>query len=142
LISSQTVDVLIVVVTVSMAATPPLFKLYNWATGRLTKNVEPKYEREISEENQVIIAGLGRVGQVVGRILQARRIGFAALEKSADQVDFVRRFGNNIYYGDASRLELLRAAKADQAVVLVLAVGNVEASLKIAILVRKHSLNL
>ncbi|MBT7649017.1 MAG: glutathione-regulated potassium-efflux system protein KefB, partial [Rhodospirillaceae bacterium] len=138
LISSQTVDLLIVVVTVSMAATPLLFKLHDWLTGRLTKNVEPEYEREISEENQVIIAGFGRVGQVVGRILQARRIGFTALEKSADQVDFVRRFGNKVYYGDASRLELLRAAKADHAVVLVLAVGNVEASLEIARLVRKH----
>ncbi len=78
----------------------------------------------------MIIAGFGRFGQIVGRVLRAKRIGFTALEASSAQVDFVSKFGNKIYYGDASRLDLLRAAKADKARVFVLAIDDVEASLR------------
>jgi voltage-gated potassium channel Kch len=92
----------------------------------------------IEEENRVIIAGFGRFGQIVGRILRARRIPFTALEASQAQVDFVRRFGNKIFYGDASRLELLRAASADKAQVLVLAIDDVEASVRTADMMQRH----
>ena len=74
----------------------------------------------------------------MGRILRVRRIGFTALETDAEQVNFVRRFGNKVYYGDASRVELLRAASADKAVLLVLAIEDVERSLATARAVRKH----
>ena len=138
LMDERTADMLIVVVTLSMAATPLVFKAGDWLNARLEREAEPEYERHIEEENRVIIAGFGRVGQIVGRILRVRRIGFTALEASAEQVDFVRRFGNRIHYGDASRVELLRAAKADKAVLFVLAIGNVERSLAAARTVRKH----
>ena len=138
LMDERTADMLIVVVTLSMAATPLVFKAGDWLNARLEREAEPEYERHIEEENRVIIAGFGRVGQIVGRILRVRRIGFTALEASAEQVDFVRRFGNRIHYGDASRVELLRAAKADKAVLFVLAIGNVERSLATARTVRKH----
>ena len=95
-------------ITLSMATTPLAFKAGDWLNARLGPEAKPEYERHFAEENRVIIAGFGRVGQIVGRILQARRIGFTAIEASAEQVDFVRRFGNKIYYGDASRVELLR----------------------------------
>jgi voltage-gated potassium channel Kch len=81
---------------------------------------------------KVIIAGFGRFGQIVGRILRAKQIAFTALEASQTQVDFLRRFGNQVYYGDASRLELLRAANADNAEIFVLAIDDVEASVKTA----------
>ena len=87
---------------------------------------------------KVIIAGFGRFGQIVGRILRARQIAFTALEASQTQVDFLRRFGNQVFYGDASRLELLRAAHAENAEVFVLAIDDVEASVKTAELIRKH----
>ena len=87
---------------------------------------------------KVIIAGFGRFGQIVGRILVAKKIAFTALEANQTQVDFFRRFGNQIYYGDASRLELLRAAHAENAEILVLAIDDVETSVKTAELVRKH----
>ncbi len=135
-------DLLIVVVTVSMAATPLLLKLNDWWSRRTTVSSEPEYERQIEEENQVIIAGFGRVGQMVGRILQARKIGFTALESSAEQVDFVKRFGNKIYYGDATRVDLLRAAKADKAVLLALAIEDVERSVATARVVRENFPNL
>ncbi|MCE2482135.1 MAG: monovalent cation:proton antiporter-2 (CPA2) family protein [Alphaproteobacteria bacterium] len=142
LMDERTADILIVVVTLSMAATPLAFKAGDWLNARLEREEEPEYERHIEEENQVIIAGFGRVGQIVGRILRLRRIGFTALETSVEQVDFVRRFGNRIYYGDASRVKLLRAAKADKAVLFVLAIEDVERSLAAARAVRKHFPNL
>ena len=134
----RTADMLIVAVTLSMAATPLAFKAGDWLNARLERKSEPEYERQIEEENRVIVAGFGRVGQIVGRILRLRRIGFTALETSAEQVDFVRRFGNKVYYGDASRVELLRAARADKAVLFVLAIEDVERSLATARAVRKH----
>ena len=138
LMEGRTSDMLIVAVTLSMAATPLAFKAGDWLNARLEREPEPEYERHIEEENRVIIAGFGRVGQIVGRILRLRRIGFTALETSAEQVDFVRRFGNKVYYGDASRVELLRAARADKAVLFVLAIEDVERSLATARAVRKH----
>ena len=74
----------------------------------------------------MIIAGFGRVGQIVGRVLRMRRISFTALESSVAQVDFVRRFGNKVYYGDASRLEVLQAAGAARAEVFVLAMDDID----------------
>ena len=138
LVDGRTADMLIVAVTLTMAATPLALKAGDWLNARLEPEAEPEYERHIEEENQVIIAGFGRVGQIVGRILRLRRIGFTALETSAEQVDFVRRFGNKVYYGDASRVELLRAASADKAVLFVLAIEDVERSVATARAVRKH----
>jgi glutathione-regulated potassium-efflux system ancillary protein KefC/glutathione-regulated potassium-efflux system protein KefB len=71
-----------------------------------------------------------------------RKIGFTALEMSQEQVDVVRRFGSKVYYGDASRLDLLRAAKADKAEIFVLAIDDVASSLKTAATVKKHFPNL
>jgi voltage-gated potassium channel Kch len=87
---------------------------------------------------KVIIAGFGRFGQIVGRILAAKKISFTALEANQTQVDFLRRFGNQVFYGDASRLELLRSAHAENAEVFVLAIDDVEASVRTAELIRKH----
>jgi voltage-gated potassium channel Kch len=89
-------------------------------------------------DSRVIIAGFGRYGQIIARLLRAKRIRFTALEISPAQVDFVRRFGNKIYYGDASRVDLLRAAKADEARIFVLAIDDPEASVQVASTVRHH----
>ncbi len=90
----------------------------------------------------VIIAGFGRVGQIVGRVLNMRSIAFTALDASPDAVDSVRKFGNKIYYGDASRLDLLRAAKAQDAKVLVVCVDEMAAALTIVRTAQKHFPNL
>lgn len=132
-------DLLIVVVTLSMAITPLLFLLNeNVFSKRAEPAKEPDYDASEKDEVQVIIAGFGRFGQIPARILRAKRIPFTALESSSAQVDFVARFGNKIYYGDASRLELLHAAKADKAKLFLLAVDDEETSLKIAASVQKH----
>ena len=130
-------DLMIVVVSLSMAITPLLLSMRNWS-GRRMPAAEPVYDAIDAGESRVIIAGFGRFGQVVARVLRLRRIPFTALESSFEQVEVVRRFGNKIYFGDASRLELLRAAKAERAAVFVLAIDDVENSLKTAQLVKRH----
>jgi glutathione-regulated potassium-efflux system protein KefB len=85
----------------------------------------------------VIIAGFGRMGQIVGRMLRAQKIPFTALESSVDQVDFLRRFGNKVYFGDPTRPELLRAAHADRAEVFVITTDDPEANLHVARVVKR-----
>jgi glutathione-regulated potassium-efflux system ancillary protein KefC len=86
----------------------------------------------------VIIAGFGRYGQIVGRMLYANGLGATVLEHDAEQVEAVRRFGWKVFYGDASRLDLLRVAGAAAARVFVLAIDDIEQSVEIARLVREH----
>ena len=136
-------DLLNVAVTLSMAATPFLV-LFNERVVQpfMEEHKEPEYDRIDEPGNPVIIAGFGRFGQIVGRLLRMKQIPFTALEANAENIDTLRRFGSKVYYGDASRFELLRAAKADQAKFLVLAVDDVEASVKTAEMARKHFPNL
>lgn len=82
------------------------------------------------KEGRVIIAGFGRFGQIVGRVLRARGIAFTALEADPAQVDFVQQFGNKVYYGDAARPDLLRAAGAGESDVLVVAVDDGEVAVR------------
>lgn len=132
-------DMLVVVVSVSLLVTPLLVALNEryLASGdaRLRK---PPYDRIEPREHRVLIAGFGRFGQIVARTLRSKQIPFTALETSFEQVDFVRKFGNEIYYGDASRLDLLRAARAETAEAFVLAIDDIESSLRTAEMVRKH----
>jgi glutathione-regulated potassium-efflux system ancillary protein KefC/glutathione-regulated potassium-efflux system protein KefB len=136
LLDEDLIETLVLAVTLSMLLSPLLLLAVERIAGRARREREP-FDR-IDEENRVIIAGFGRFGQIVGRILRARRIPFTALESSQAQVDFVRRFGNKVFYGDASRLELLRAARVDKADVLVLAIDDVEASVRAADTMRRH----
>ena len=133
------VDELILAVTMSMVVTPLLFLGSNAIFRWRQKNREPEtYEMPTDDDPQVIIAGFGRFGQIIGRILQAKRIRFTALEMSTHQVDFVRRFGDKVYYGDATRIDLLRAAGADKAEVFVLAIDDMGRSLRTAEIVTQH----
>jgi len=106
--------------------------------GTATREAQREFDTVEVPEGAVIIAGFGRVGQVVARTLRSRHIPFTALEASFEQVDFVRRFGNKIYFGDASRLDLLRAAGAERARAFVLAIDDVEASIRTAEMVKRH----
>ncbi|MGE5240357.1 MAG: monovalent cation:proton antiporter-2 (CPA2) family protein, partial [Bacteroidota bacterium] len=132
-------DRLIVVVSISMAVTP-LLVAFNERFLRIGQSTEAptEFDRIEPREHRVIIAGFGRFGQMIARTLRMKKIPFTALEASFEQVDFVRRFGNKIYFGDASRLDLLRAARADLAEIFVLAIDDVEASVKTAEMVKKH----
>ena len=139
LLSRQTADLLVIVVTLSLVTAPLLIAAADALAGRLRPAAAaPAFDDIVSEEPRVLIAGFGRFGQIVARVLRARRIRFTALEVSQAQVDFVRRFGNKLYYGDASRLEMLRAAGAEHAELLVLAIDDVEASVRTAEMARRH----
>ena len=139
LIDPELADLVVIVVTLSMIATPLLINSHAWLEERFAPAVAaaPFYVPEPIEP-RVLIAGFGRFGQIVGRVLAAKGIRFTALENSQAQVDFVRRFGNKLYYGDASRLDLLAAAGAAHAEVLVVAIDEVEASVRTAELARRH----
>ncbi len=132
-------DRLTLVVALSMAVSPLLLMLGDRLT-RLAQEKAPvrAYDEMPDESSEVVIAGFGRVGQIVGRLLLARGVSFTALDADAGQVDTVRRFGLKVFYGDAAHLDLLYAAQVDKAKVLVLAIDDVEASLRTAELVRRH----
>lgn len=135
MMAAATADLAILVVTLSMAATPLLVAL---ADRGLSRETEPRpYDHIDDEDTPVVVAGFGRVGQIVARVLTMRHIPFTALEINPHHVDFVRQFGNKVYYGDATRLDVLRTAGVPKARVLVLAVGNVDASLRIVERVRE-----
>jgi len=99
---------------------------------------EPVYDAIEDHGNPVIIASFGRFGQIVGRILKSKGIGFTALESNPEQVEVVRRYGNKVYFGDASKIELLRAAGAGKARFFVLAIDDVERSMATAKTVRHY----
>lgn len=132
-------DLLVATVTLSMMLTPFAVQGVAWFNRRnRAEDKTPDYDTPAESEHPVIIAGFGRVGGIVARMLRAKRIGFVALEANPDQVDFVRRFGAKVYYGDASRVEMLRAARAEEARVLVLAIASVEVSLRTVHMVQTH----
>jgi glutathione-regulated potassium-efflux system protein KefB len=139
ILDAHMADFLVLVVTLSMMVAPLILGLHDRVRQALVSAEPGKPFDTIDEsDNRVIIAGFGRVGQIVSRVLRARRIKFTALDSSQTHVDFVRRFGNRIYYGDASRLDLLRAAGAESAELFVLAIDDVDASVRTAELVRTH----
>ena len=131
-------DPLAVAVTLSMIATPLLLKLDDFAQSLAPKKEAEEFDMLPDEQGHVVIAGFGRMGQIIARLLRAKGIPFMALDASPHQVDLVRRFGSQSYYGDASRLDILRAAQTDKAIAFVLTVPDVDASLQTAATVRKH----
>src|SRR6266702_1709389 len=103
-----TAQLLVVVVTVSMLLAPLAFEAHERGLARWTeRHATPEFDAITGPGNPVIIAGYGRVGQIISRVLRMCGVPFTALEVSYQQVDFVRRYGSKVYYGDASRLELL-----------------------------------
>jgi monovalent cation:proton antiporter-2 (CPA2) family protein len=138
LLDTATSDLLILAVTLSMMLAPLLLIAYEAIAGHTASASEAAYDDIDAHDKPVIIAGFGRVGQIVARVLQMKGLPFTALDSSPTNVNFVRRFGNEVYYGDPSRLDLLRAAGAESARVLVLALDDVEASVRTATLAREQ----
>ena len=137
--STAQVELLVVVVTLSMLVSPLLFILEDKVlTPWLDREPERAYDTIEADGNHVVIAGMGRVGQVVARVLKMKNIPLTVMDIDAAQVDTLRKFGIQVYYGDASRLDLLEAAKAGEARLFVLAIDDPEASYKTAELVRRH----
>ena len=138
ILDSHTVDLLILAVTLSMMIGPLLLLAQEAVAVRMKSRAARPFDEIEDQDIKVLIAGFGRFGQIIGRILVARRIPFTALDSNQTHVDFVRRFGNKVYYGDASRLDLLRAAGVEKASVFVLAIDDVDASVRAATLIREY----
>lgn len=127
------------VAAVSMAATPVLFALSErFVIPRLEAEPVPDFDTIEAADAPVIICGFGRFGQIVARVLRMHGIAFTALERDPGQVDVVRRFGNKVYFGDPTRPDLLRAAGAEQAKLLIVALDNMEDVLRVVEVVRRN----
>src|SRR5450830_1130194 len=111
----QTAALLVVVVTLSMVATPLLL---------------------LAQDKPIVIAGFGRFGQIIGRLLAANKIGVTVLDHDPDQIELLRKFGFKVFYGDATRVDLLVAAGIEKAKALVIAIDNVDDSLALVDAVR------
>jgi glutathione-regulated potassium-efflux system ancillary protein KefC len=132
---------LVAAVALSMLLTPLLLVATDrWLTPRLAARRDGPQMKEIDvpQHAPVIIAGFGRYGQTIGRLLNANGLEATVLEHDAEQVEAIRRFGWKVFYGDASRLDLLRVAGAEHAKVFALAIDDVEQSIGVAKLVREH----
>ena len=138
ILAGPVIDEVILAVAVSMLMTPIIYGLAEHASGKLEKPDKREYDVPENQQHEVMIAGFGRVGQIVGRLLNIVGTSFTALESDSSQVDFVRRYGATVYYGDASRLDLLRAAGAEHSKLFVLAVSDLEESMRIAEAVIRH----
>jgi monovalent cation:proton antiporter-2 (CPA2) family protein len=131
-------DLLVLAVTLSMMLGPLLLIAHEAITRRWLQPAVAPFDAIDEHDIPVIIAGFGRFGQIVARVLRVKGLSFTALDSSQTHVDFVRRFGNKVYYGDASRVDLLRAAGAASAQILVVAIDDVDASVRTAILAREQ----
>ncbi len=122
---------LTLIVGLSMAFTSPLVTLYR-RIGHSRSVEQPDQDGYWdSHQPEVIIAGFGRFGQIIGRLLRARHIPFTAMDKDSAHVEFVKQFGNRLFYGDLTRIDLLRSAGIKHAKILVVAVNDVAQSLAI-----------
>ncbi len=148
-LTTETIAVLNAVVATSMLTTPLLMVLYMRYRARAERRVERAADR-IAEANPVIIAGFGRFGQVVLRVLRGLGIRATVIDHDPQQIDTVRRFGWKAYYGDATRMDLLEAAGIRQAQLLLVAIDDAEAAMRLVkrvrarfpqvqLLVRAHS---
>ncbi len=132
-------------VALSMASAPLMIALYakKIEPGLASPESKDKKADEIDEhEGQVIVAGIGRFGQTLSRLLRATGYQVTVLDFDADQVDLLRKFGTKSFFGDASNLDLLHAAGADHAKILAIAIDDYEATLRMAEEVNKRFPNL
>ncbi|MDR3432958.1 MAG: glutathione-regulated potassium-efflux system protein KefB [Rouxiella aceris] len=139
-ISSAQLALLLVVVTLSMMTTPLLLKYIDRILFRRYNAQEENDEKHFVEDNepQVIIVGFGRFGQVIGRLLMANKMRITVLERDISAVGLMRTFGYQVYYGDATNLELLRAAGAEKAKSIVITCNEPEDTMAIVHLCQQH----
>jgi monovalent cation:proton antiporter-2 (CPA2) family protein len=127
------------VAAVSMAATPVLFAISErFVVPRLEAEPVPDYDTIEAPDAPVILCGVGRFGQIVARVLRMHGIKFTALERDPGQVDVLRRFGTKVYFGDPTRPDLLRAAGAEQAKLLVVVMDHMEDVLRVVEVGRRN----
>jgi len=138
LLSHENASILNASVTISMVSTPFIFAINQKYFRKSSEISERPYDVIDEEVSEVIIAGFGRFGQIVARLLRTEVVSFTILDNNPAQVETARKFGNKVYYGDASRMDILESAKTGKAKFFVLAVDDEEKSVEIAGKVKKH----
>ncbi|MEJ2764566.1 glutathione-regulated potassium-efflux system protein KefB [Photobacterium sp. MCCC 1A19761] len=140
LLGAQLSSFLLVVVSISMMTTPLVLLLQEkWFTRTFKAEAEETMESDvIDREPRVIITGFGRFGQVVGRLLFANKIRVTVLERDPSQIQFLRKFGYKVYYGDATQLDLLRAAGADKAEAIIICTDEPDEVMKVVLLCQQY----
>jgi len=136
--ASDTAQAIIIAVALSMLATPFMLVAHDRLLMPRLARAAPARPQERPAEGQVIIAGLGRVGQVVARILHASGLHATVLDDDPDHVEQSRKFGFRVFYGDATRLDLLHAAGAERARLLVITLDDAGAVTRLVRIVRQH----
>jgi CPA2 family monovalent cation:H+ antiporter-2 len=146
-LTKETTDTMMAVVAISMALTPLVMmlneKLILPRLCAVTQGTEVQKVSDIEEEdNPVIIAGYGHFGNTIGRFLRANNVAATVLDNDSDNVDVLRRMGFKVYYGDATRYELLEIAGANKAQIIIIAIGDEEKRLEMIGTIKKHFPNL
>jgi CPA2 family monovalent cation:H+ antiporter-2 len=145
ILAPGTVDIMVAVVAISMALTPLLMLLNERVILPRIGVKESGPEREadaIDEKNPVIIAGFGHFGNSIGRFLRAHKIGMTILDTDSDRVELLRKMGFKVYYGDATRHDLLQSAGAQHAKLIIIALEPAEKRLEMIETIKKHFPNL
>jgi glutathione-regulated potassium-efflux system protein KefB len=140
LFDARLYDILVLTITLSMAMTPLLLLgiAHLLKPKPVTVEVPDEYKDINTDSPRVVIAGMGRMGQIVARILRAQNIPFVALDTAVESIEFSRSFGNvPVFYGDPLRPEILRAAKVEQAEFFIIATDDPDINIKTAELVNK-----
>ncbi|WP_024589605.1 MULTISPECIES: monovalent cation:proton antiporter-2 (CPA2) family protein [unclassified Pseudoalteromonas] len=139
ILTPEQTSLVTLVVAVSMLIAPLLLMVYEQIQKR-SSSAPPEFDKpeQISTAKHVIIAGYGRFGQIMGRLLHAQGYEITVLDHSPSQIELLRRFGNTVFYGDAARQELLEAAGAHTAQMLVIAIDNPDKTIEIIKLAHKN----
>jgi glutathione-regulated potassium-efflux system ancillary protein KefC/glutathione-regulated potassium-efflux system protein KefB len=139
ILTPEQTSLVTLVVAVSMLIAPLLLMLYEQIQKR-SSSTKPEFDKpeQINTAKHVIIAGYGRFGQIMGRLLHAQGYEITVLDHSPSQIELLRRFGNTVFYGDAARQELLEAAGAHTAQMLVVAIDNPDKTNEIIKLAHKN----
>ncbi|ULN65795.1 glutathione-regulated potassium-efflux system protein KefB [Vibrio gigantis] len=140
ILSGEQVSFLLVVVSLSMVTTPLMLKLQDRFFARQLNQIsENAMSSDVVDRSpRVIIAGFGRFGQIIGRLMYANKIRITVLESDASQIHILRKFGYKVFYGDSTHLELLRAAGADKAEAIVLCTDSPDEIMKTVDLCKQH----
>ncbi|WP_273857618.1 glutathione-regulated potassium-efflux system protein KefB [Photobacterium sp. GSS17] len=140
LLGHELTSSLLVVVSLSMMTTPLILVLQDKWFARGFKAAAPEQPQSdvIDREPRVIITGFGRFGQVVGRLMFANKIKVTILERDPSQIQFLRKFGYKVYYGDATQLDLLRAAGADKAEAIIICTDEPDEVMEVVALCQQY----
>lgn len=129
---------LIAITAITMFLTPVMVMSFDQIHKRFFSESKPESDSFETQATPVIIAGFGRFGQIVGRLLYANKISATILDYEPGQIEILRRFGFKVFYGDATRLDLLESAGAHQAQILVIAIDDAEGVLRLADVAKQH----